>query len=130
ERVWNEGRPLVLSGTQEGRALGSESVVAQNLRSIICAPLELRERRVGVVYLDSRLARGMFAESDLAVLVALASHIAVAQELARAAQREGEQRALERDLLLAAAVQDLILPRTTELATDTFALASFYRPAA
>jgi serine phosphatase RsbU (regulator of sigma subunit) len=128
-RVWMERRPLVLSGTEEGAALGSQSVVAQSLRSIICAPLELRERTVGVVYVDSRLARGMFSEADLDVLVAIARQIAIAQELAQAAQREVAQRALERDLALAAAVQELIMPSQHEVELGTLAMASMYQPA-
>ncbi|GMU52803.1 MAG: hypothetical protein AMXMBFR33_19490 [Candidatus Xenobia bacterium] len=82
--------PVVIAGTEEGAALGAVSVVAHDLRSIICAPLFLREQFVGVVYLDNRLARGVFTDEDIEILNALSSHIAVAMETARAARLEVE----------------------------------------
>ncbi len=78
ERVASTRSPLVLSCTEEGVGLGSQSVVAQNLRSMICAPLSLRNELLGVVCLDSRLVRGVFTDKDLSILVALANHIAIA----------------------------------------------------
>ncbi|HEY1015179.1 MAG TPA: AAA family ATPase [Herpetosiphonaceae bacterium] len=87
ERVRATRQPTVISGTDEGALLGSESVVTNNLRSIIAAPLLLRERLVGVVYLDNRLARGVFTEDDVSILLAVANHIAINFETARAVQK-------------------------------------------
>lgn len=87
-RVLAGQRPLVLSGTDDGEVLQAVSVVAQDLRSIMAAPVELQEKMLGVVYLDSRVARGLFTEEDVGILSALASHVAFAIEMGRTAQLE------------------------------------------
>lgn len=122
--------PLVVTGTEEGEMIGSESAVAYGLRSIMAAPLLMRERLIGVVYLDSRLAKGMFKTADLQILLALANHIAIALETARAAQVEIERQALEMDMALTAAVQSLFLPKSFIHRNGRCHLAGFYRPAA
>lgn len=66
----------------------SESVLAHDLRSVLVAPMLLRERLLGVIYLDSRLARGVFSQEDAQVVQALASQVAITLETARAARLE------------------------------------------
>ncbi|UQU66977.1 diguanylate cyclase [Couchioplanes caeruleus] len=88
DRVRHSREPLVVTGTEEGAALGADSVVQYGLRSILVAPLELDDRLLGVVYLDSRVAKGVFTVDDADVLTAITHHIAVGLETARAAQLE------------------------------------------
>ncbi|MET0492007.1 MAG: diguanylate cyclase [Actinoplanes sp.] len=88
ERVRHRREPLVVTGTDEGEALGASSVVQYGLRSILVAPLELDDRLLGVVYLDSRVAKGVFTVDDVDVLTAITHHIAVGLETARATQLE------------------------------------------
>jgi diguanylate cyclase (GGDEF)-like protein len=85
-RVAETGEPVVITGTEQGAALGSRSAVVHGLRSILIAPVQFKGRMVAVVYLDSRLARGIFTDEDVAVLTAVSSHVAVSLETARAAQ--------------------------------------------
>ncbi|MGX6606614.1 diguanylate cyclase [Micromonosporaceae bacterium Da 78-11] len=85
-RVAEGGEAIVLTGTEQGAALGSRSAVVHGLRSILVAPVQFKGRTLGVVYLDSRLARGIFTDDDVDVLTAIASHVAVSLETARAAQ--------------------------------------------
>jgi eukaryotic-like serine/threonine-protein kinase len=111
ERVRQTSEPLVVTGTDEGAALGSHSVVAHGLRSIMVAPLRFTGQLLGVVYLDSRIAKGMFTASDIGLLAALTTHIGAALETARAAQLavSAESIRRERDLAvtLRAAMVDL-----------------------
>jgi diguanylate cyclase (GGDEF)-like protein len=86
ERVRHSCEPVIVTGTDEGAALGSRSVVAHGLRSIMAAPLQFDGRLLGVVYLDSRVAKGMFTAADVGILIAITNHIAAALETARAAQ--------------------------------------------
>jgi diguanylate cyclase (GGDEF)-like protein len=79
---------VVLTRTEDGEADQSDSVVRHGLRSILAAPVQLDGRMLGVVYLDSRVARGIFTPDDVGVLIAITNHIAVALETARAAQLE------------------------------------------
>ncbi len=88
ERVRITKQALVVSSTDDGIVNGIESVVTQNLRSVMVAPLLLEGKLLGVVYLDNRLAWGIFSQSDVEILRAIANHIALALETARTAQLE------------------------------------------
>lgn len=88
ERVALTREPMVLTGTDQGAALGSESAVVHGLRSILVAPLMMEDRLLGAVYLDSRLAKGIFTNDDVEVLSAITSHVAFALETARLAEME------------------------------------------
>jgi diguanylate cyclase (GGDEF)-like protein len=100
EQVRASRQALVVTGSDEGALIGSTSAVVHGLRSILVAPLLLESRLTGVVYLDSRLAKGMFTGADVDILVAIATQVAVSLETARSAQlemlvhAEREQRAL------------------------------------
>ncbi|KUL26682.1 diguanylate cyclase [Actinoplanes awajinensis] len=85
-RVVESGEAVVVTGTEQGAALGSRSAVVHGLRSILVAPVQFKGRLIGAVYLDSRLARGIFTDEDVEVLTAVSSHVAVSLETARAAQ--------------------------------------------
>jgi eukaryotic-like serine/threonine-protein kinase len=129
ERARAERRALIVTGTDHGAALGSESAVAHGLRSIMVAPLQLEGRLLGMVYLDSRIAKGVFAPADADILVAIAQHVAVSLETARAAQLEVQVEAERRQRGLAEALRDatLELSRTldpVEVAEQTLTAAA------
>lgn len=128
-RVMDTRRPLVLTGTEEGEMLTSQSIMSQGLRSIIAAPLLFQDRLLGVVYLDSRVAKGIFTEDDVSLLLGVSNHIAIALETARAARMEAERSAFARDLELVGAVQNLIMPKASRFATPGLVGAGFYQPA-
>lgn len=118
ETVRATGQSMIVSASDEGPVLGSESIVAHNLRSIVAAPLTLRERVLGVVYLDNRLARGVFTPADLDILRAIAGSVAIALETARAAQIEAQYESERQQRLLAERLRDLTgaLTATLDLA--------------
>jgi PAS domain S-box-containing protein len=60
-----------------------ESIVAHNLRSILCAPLKVRGKLMGVIYADDRVRAGMFKEADFNLLTTFADQAAVALDNAR-----------------------------------------------
>jgi adenylate cyclase len=74
------------------------SIRIHQIRSAMCAPLWLRERVIGVIYVDSPLHVGSFSASDLDLLTALANFAAVAIERARLNERIRSER-LVRDRL-------------------------------
>ena len=92
-RVRETGEALVFTADSHGRTVDSESAVAHGLRSVMVAPVRLKDSLLGVVYLDSRVAKGIFTDGDVDVLVAIANHVAVSLETARAAQLEAAVRA-------------------------------------
>jgi diguanylate cyclase (GGDEF)-like protein len=88
DRVVATREAMVLTGTEEGAALGSESAVTHGLRSILVAPLQIEDKLLGVVYLDSRLAKGIFTRDDVDILSAITANVAFALETARLAEME------------------------------------------
>jgi len=84
QRVIDTGEPVVTTNAQEDqRFIGQESIVAFNLRSILCVPLKVKEEMIGVIYADNRIRTGIFAESERDLLVAFSNQAAVAIENAR-----------------------------------------------
>ena len=47
------------------RFVESESVIAENIISILCVPLIIKERIAGAIYVDHRQARHLFSQKDL-----------------------------------------------------------------
>jgi diguanylate cyclase (GGDEF)-like protein len=88
ERVRKYRTPVVSAGAQESELLQHADAREHEIRSLMAVPLAIRDRFLGVVYVDSRVARGVFSWEDVEVLMAISSHIAVSQETARAALLE------------------------------------------
>ncbi len=83
-RVIETGESLVTTNAQEDqRFMGQESVVAFNLRSILCVPLKVKNELIGVIYADNRIRAGIFSDSEKTLLEAFANQAAVALENAR-----------------------------------------------
>jgi HD-GYP domain-containing protein (c-di-GMP phosphodiesterase class II) len=74
---------LTTNALDDPRFSAQESVVAYNLRSIVCVPLKAKDRLIGVLYADSRLKAGLFGDEDRALLTLFAHQAAVAIENAR-----------------------------------------------
>lgn len=114
EEVAREGQPLLTSDAQrDSRFSSSQSVRGLRLRSILCAPLKIKDRISGVVYVDNQLRAGIFTEADLELISAIASSAAIAIENARLYQVAIEKGRLERELQVAREVQSSLIPRVT-----------------
>src|SRR5215216_809260 len=84
ERVITGGEAVVTTNAREDpRFGGQESIIAFNLRSILCVPLIVKSELIGVIYTDNRIRSGIFSESDRDLLTAFANQAAVAIENAR-----------------------------------------------
>jgi len=83
-RVAEEGQPLLTTNAQEDpRLTGQESIVAYNLRSILCVPLKLKDEVIGVIYTDNRIRSGIFTHKERDLLAAFANQAAFAIANAR-----------------------------------------------
>lgn len=83
-RVVSEGQPVITTNAQEDERFGKqESIIAYNLRSILCVPLKARGVVTGVIYTDNRIKAGIFNEAKRNLLTAFANQAAVAIENAR-----------------------------------------------
>ncbi len=84
DRVAETGEPILTTNAQEDpRFDGHQSIIAYNLRSILCVPLKVKGELTGVIYADNRIRSGIFTESDRDLLSAFANQAAVAIENAR-----------------------------------------------
>ncbi len=84
KEVIQTGQPVMSADARaDQRFVESESVIAENIVSILCAPLIIKERISGAIYIDHRQARHLFSQKDLAFLEAFADQAAIAIENAR-----------------------------------------------
>lgn len=93
----------------------SESMIIQNIRSIICIPLRNRRSHkshgrgekeiLGVLYLDSRLHAGTLTQVDNEILHTIASEAAALIDNARLAIAEEHARRYREELNIAASIQ-------------------------
>jgi adenylate cyclase len=73
--------------TMDAQFSGADSIVAQGVRSTICAPLLTESGVHGVVYADRLDPFAVFSEDDLELISAVAAQTAVAVETVRAHER-------------------------------------------
>lgn len=82
--VIEKGRGLVTTDAlTDPRFAQQDSVVFYALRSILCAPLLLRGKPIGAIYVDNRAQAGLFNRDDLELLSAFAVQAAIAIDNAR-----------------------------------------------
>jgi putative nucleotidyltransferase with HDIG domain len=74
---------LTTNAQQDPRFENQVSVAAYQLRSILCAPLKIKDDLIGVIYVDNRAHAGIFRESDRGLINAFADQAAVAIDNAR-----------------------------------------------
>ncbi|MEW6286125.1 MAG: adenylate/guanylate cyclase domain-containing protein [Chloroflexota bacterium] len=84
QRVIETGEAVLTTNAREDpRFGGQESIIAFNLRSILCVPLMVKTDLIGVIYTDNRIRTGIFSEADRDLMTAFANQAAVAIENAR-----------------------------------------------
>ena len=83
-RVISSGESVLTTNAREDpRFQTHDSIILHNLRAILCVPLKVKEKITGVIYADNRVRAGIFTQSELKLLTALANQAAVAIENAR-----------------------------------------------
>ena len=86
-RVLEKGMAILGSDVPGSSGLGNvESLVALQVRSLICVPLTIYQRAIGCVYLDTVSIADRFHEDHLQLVTAIAGISAVALENARRLQ--------------------------------------------
>ena len=94
KEVIQSGQSVISADARaDARFVESESVIAENIMSILCVPLVIRERIAGAIYVDHREARHLFSQRDLTFIEAFADQAAIAIENARLYEELEEARA-------------------------------------
>ncbi|HSL54126.1 MAG TPA: sigma 54-interacting transcriptional regulator [Pyrinomonadaceae bacterium] len=83
QQVLRDGVALLANDAPSETALVTDSLIAARTHSVMCVPLILFDRKLGVLYLDSTLARDQFNRDHLQLVTAIAGIAAVAIENAR-----------------------------------------------
>jgi signal transduction histidine kinase len=79
--VLKSGKSVVTTNAQlDPRFANQVSITLFNLRGILCLPLRLQEKTMGVIYVDNRAQNGLFKVEDLSLLDAFAAQAAAAIE--------------------------------------------------
>ena len=111
DRVIKESASVLVLDAQSDQAFRErQSIVAQNVRSMLAVPLQAQERVIGLIYLDSPNLIRPFSREDLNLLTVMANVAAIRIEHARLAEVEQAERMLAKDLDQAAKIQRGLLP--------------------
>lgn len=112
-KVQRTRQPLLTDNAQhDDRFTRGESIMVLGLRSILCVPIMVKERFVGLVYVDNRLHIGLFNDGHRDLLTAFASQAGVAIDNARLYQVAVEKGRMEKELQMAKDIQRGLLPHT------------------
>ena len=123
EEVFRTGEPRIVADLLDGELANVHmGTVALGIRNVLCVPLRLvryldkaeavgEERRIGVLYLDSREKGTLLSNSTRAALETLATEAAVAIENARLYRETMEKARMEQEMRIAAEIQQALLPK-------------------
>jgi sigma-B regulation protein RsbU (phosphoserine phosphatase) len=114
--VIDSREPLLTNNAMfDDRINPGQSIIMRGLRAILCAPMLVQDRLVGVVYVDTAMKTGNFSNADRDLLSAVASQAGIALENARLYSVAVEKGRLERELQMAREIQEGLLPRLMPL---------------
>jgi serine phosphatase RsbU (regulator of sigma subunit) len=104
---------IIGDATSDGEAVGRDSIVLHDIRSIIAIPLRSRNssRLLGLLYLDSRLQACNLNSVSKDILHAIAIEAATLLENARMVEAEQAAALLRKEMEIAASIQQRIISR-------------------
>jgi serine phosphatase RsbU (regulator of sigma subunit) len=114
ENVLRENQPVMARVSGEGEVLDlTHSVATMRLRQVMCAPVSVRGRTLGVIYVDSTLGGPAFTRTDLWLFHAQAGLMALAIENNRLIRETLQAREMSHQLRVARDIQKRLLPGGT-----------------
>lgn len=123
EEVFRLGQVRVVTDLLDGGLADvHQGTVALGIRHIVCVPLNLvqyvdaadaqsEDRRIGVLYLDSREKGALLSEVTQRALETLASEASVAIESAQLYREKLEKSKMEQEMRIAAEIQQALMPK-------------------
>jgi sigma-B regulation protein RsbU (phosphoserine phosphatase) len=117
-RVAREGKGICLidAANQDEISLG-QSILDLKLLTVMCVPLRVKDRMIGLLYVDSKATAGEFEDRDLTLFTALAGQVAVAVDNSRLLEHYVEKQRITEELAVARTIQQSLLPRGGMTAT-------------
>jgi phosphoserine phosphatase RsbU/P len=123
--VFQTGQSRIVGDLMDGNLAGMhDGTIAVGIRHVLCVPLSVHPmgsgpepgvatRVIGVLYLDGRERSTMLSAQTRSSLEAFATQAALAIESARLYAEAAEKTRIERDLRIAAEIQQALLPEGT-----------------
>lgn len=109
--VVRKREPLLTNNAQfDTRYQAGQSIIMRGLRAILCAPMLVNNRLVGVIYVDTSMRAGNFSQADADLLSSVAGQAGIALENARLYTVAVEKGRMERELQMASEIQQSLLP--------------------
>lgn len=99
-----------VEGGLDAKLAAAESIVAQQIRSAVCAPLIVGDAVLGVLYLDFLAMRGAITHEDVRLIAQIARFAAVKLETTRLRDESIAKAKLEEELRTAYVIQSRLLP--------------------
>ena len=116
DRVLKERASLLVRDTALDEAFKSrDSIVGQQVQSVMAVPLQTNDRVIGLINVDSRSFARPFTPDDLDLLTVLANVAAIRIENERLVVVELQKQIITRELEQAADIQRRLLPREAPL---------------
>ncbi len=105
-----DGICLIDTANQDEISLG-QSILDLKLLTVMCVPLRVKDRMIGLLYVDSKASSKEFTNRDLTLFKALASQVAVAVDNSRLLEHYVEKQRIQEGLNVARDIQRSLLPR-------------------
>jgi len=110
-KVAREGRAIcLLDAAAQGALNLGQSIADLKLLTVMCVPLRVKDRIIGVLYVDSHATSKEFTNSDLTLLNALAYQVAITLDNARLLEHYVEKQRIQQGLFIARDIQRALLP--------------------
>jgi serine phosphatase RsbU (regulator of sigma subunit) len=124
-----DGRKVVSFFDQGGddQLVRAESIIAQQIRSAVCAPLVVGDDVLGVLYLDFVGAGSAVTENDVRLIAQIARFAAVTLERTRLREEALAKAKIDEELRTAYVIQSRLLPAQLP-AIDGYCFAGTNRP--
>ncbi len=83
QQVWRTKIPVVADNAQTDQRISAPSIHVHDIRSVLCAPLLIQKRSLGIVYVDNRHFVNPYTAEHLDLLAACCNQAAIAIDNAR-----------------------------------------------
>jgi serine phosphatase RsbU (regulator of sigma subunit)/tetratricopeptide (TPR) repeat protein len=93
----------------------SEELKGYKVREAMCIPLKAKEKALGMIYLDNRMAGGTFGQEELELMKSFAVQASVSVENSYLVNNLVEQERLKQEMELGRQIQLSLLPHSTPI---------------
>jgi len=113
--------------SQSEKLARAQSIMGQNIRSALCAPLIVNDDVLGVLYMDYVITQHPITEDDVKLAAKIARIAARKLETTRLREEAAAKQKLDEELKMAFLIQSRLLPSESPV-VEGFRFEGYYRP--